>query len=68
MAFDDAVFVIYMLDDKIKVKQAVHLMVKGMVGGAFLGILIEMFALFLFAKWAEDQALDKLNKFKEMIK
>jgi len=50
------------------VKQAVHLMVKGMVDGAFLGILIGMFALFLFAKWAEDQALEKLNKFKEMIK
>ena len=43
-------------------------MVKGMVEGAFLGILIGMFALFLFAKWAENQALEKLNKFKEVIK
>ena len=55
MAFEDAVVVIYMLDDKIKVKQAVHLMVKGIVGGAFWGILIGMFALFLFAKWTEDK-------------
>jgi hypothetical protein len=56
MAFDDAVVVISCL------------MVKGMVGGAFLEILIDMFALFLFAKWAEGQALEKLNKFKEIIK
>jgi uncharacterized membrane protein len=69
MAFDDAVVVIYMLDDKIKVKQAVHLMGTGMIGGAFWGILIGMFALFfLIAKWTEDKALERLNKFKEMIK
>jgi uncharacterized membrane protein len=69
MAFDAAVVVIYMLDDKIKVKKAVHLMDTGMVGGAFWGILIEMFALFLLiTKWAEDKALERLNKFKEMIK
>ena len=36
-----------MLDDKIKVKQAIHLMGTGMVGGEFWGILIAMFALFL---------------------
>ena len=40
MAFDDAVIVIYMFDDKIKVKQAVLLMGTGIVGGAFWGILI----------------------------
>ncbi len=61
--------VIYMLDDKIKMKQAVHLMGTGIVGGAFWGILIGMFALFLLtAKWTEDKALERLNKFKEMIK
>jgi uncharacterized membrane protein len=61
--------VINMLDDKIKMKQAVHLMDTGMVGGAFWGILIGMFALFLLtAKWTEDKALERLNKFKEMIK
>jgi uncharacterized membrane protein len=52
-------WLLFHLDDKIKVKQAVHLMVKGMVDGAFWRILIRMFALFLFAKWAEDQALEK---------
>ena len=69
MAFDVAVVVIYMLDDKIKVKQAVFLMGTDMVGGAFWGILIGMSALFLLiSKWTEDKALERLNKFKEMIK
>jgi uncharacterized membrane protein len=69
MAFDAAVVVIYMLDDKIKAKQAVHLMGTGIVGGAFWGILIGMFALFLLiAKLIEDKTVEKLNKFKEMIK
>lgn len=57
-----------MLDNKIKVKKAIHLIVKGMVEGEFLGIFIGMFALLLFIKWAEDNALEKLNKFKEIIK
>jgi len=69
MAFDDEVVVIYPLDDKIKVKQAVHLMGTGIVGGAFWGILIGMFALFiLIAKWTEDKTFEGLNKFKELIK
>jgi len=39
-----------------------------MIGGAFWNILIGMFALvLLIAKWAEDQALEKLNKFKAPI-
>lgn len=69
MAFDDAVVAIYMLDDKIKAKQAVHIMGTGIVGGAFWGILIGMFALFLLiAEWTEDKAFERLNKFKELIK
>jgi uncharacterized membrane protein len=69
MAFDDAVIVIYMFDDKIKVKQAVLLMGTGIVGGAFWGILIGMSALFiLIAKWTEDKTFERLNKFKELIK
>jgi uncharacterized membrane protein len=69
MAFDDAVVVIYMLDDKIKVKQAVLLMGTGIVGDAFWGILIGMSALFiLIAKWTEDKTFERLNKFKKLIK
>jgi uncharacterized membrane protein len=69
MALDDAVVVIYMLDDKIKVKQAVLIMGTGIVGGAFMGILIGMSALFiLIAKWTEDKTFERLNKFKELIK
>ena len=68
MAFDDAVIVIYMFDDKIKVKQAVLLMDTGIVGGAFWGILIGIFALYLLiAKWAEDKVLKGLKKFKTTI-
>jgi len=47
MAVDDDMVVVCMLYDKIKVKQAVHLMGRGMVGDTFWGILIGMFALFL---------------------
>jgi uncharacterized membrane protein len=55
-------------DGKIKVKQAVHLMGTGIVGGAFWGILIGMFALFiLIAKWTKEKALEILNKFKATI-
>ena len=69
MAFDDSLVVIYMLDDKIKVMQAVHLMGTYMVGGAFWSILIGIFALFiLIAKLIEDKVLGILNKFKAMIK
>jgi uncharacterized membrane protein len=69
MALDDAVVVIYMLDDKIKVKQAVLIMGTGIVGGAFMGILIGMSALFiLIAKWTEDKTFERLNKLKELIK
>jgi uncharacterized membrane protein len=69
MAFNVAMVGIYMVDDKHKVKQAVHSMGTGMVGGAFWGILIGMLALFLLiAKLIEDKALERLNKFKEMIK
>jgi len=69
MAVDDAVVVIYTLDDKTKAKQAVHIMATGIVGGAFWGILIGMFALFLLiAEWTEDKAFERLNKFKELIK
>ena len=69
MAFNVAMVGIYMVDDKHKVKQAVHSMGTGMVGGAFWGILIGMLALFLLiAKLIEDKTVEKLNKFKEMIK
>jgi len=69
MAFNVAVVGIYMVDDKYKVKQAVPSMGTTVVGGAFWGILIGMFALFLLiAKLIEDKALERLNKFKEMIK
>jgi uncharacterized membrane protein len=65
MALDVAMVVIYMLDDKNKAKKAVHPMGTGIVGGAFWGILIGMFALFiLISKWIEDKALERLNKFK----
>jgi len=68
MTFGDATVVIGKLDSKIKVKQAVHLMGTGMVGGAFWGILIGMFALFLLiAKWTEDKVLERLKKFKATI-
>ena len=40
MTFDDLVVIIDMLDDKIKVKQAVCFVVKVIIGYAFLGILI----------------------------
>jgi len=68
MTFGDATVVIGKLDSKIKVKQAVHLMGTGMVGGAFWGILIGVFALFLLiAKWTEDKVLERLKKFKATI-
>ena len=55
-------------DGKIKMKQAVHLVGTGMIGGVFWGILIGMFALFiLIAKWAKDNVLDKLKKFKPTL-
>jgi uncharacterized membrane protein len=69
MAFNVAVVGIYMVDNKHKVKQAVPSMGTGMVSGAFWGILIGMLALFLLiAKLIEDKAVEKLNRFKGMIK
>jgi uncharacterized membrane protein len=50
MVLKDASVVIRKPDGKIKVKQATHLVGAGMIGGAFWGILIGMFALFLFMK------------------
>jgi len=50
MASEDSVVVICMLEDKIKTKQAIHLVVKVIIGVVFLGILIGIFALFLFVK------------------
>jgi uncharacterized membrane protein len=50
MAFDGLVIVVCMLDDRIKVKQAVYFVVKVIIGGAFFGILIGIFALFFFVK------------------
>ena len=56
-------------DDKIKMKQEVHLVGTGIIGGTFWGILIGMSALFiLIAKWTEDKTFERLNKFKELIK
>jgi hypothetical protein len=52
MTFDQEVVVIYMFDDKIEMKQAVDFIVKVIIGCAFLGILVGIFALFLFVKWA----------------
>ena len=40
MAVDDDVVVVCMFNDKIKVKQAVHLMGRDMVSGIFWGILL----------------------------
>jgi uncharacterized membrane protein len=51
MTFDQEVIVIYMLDDKIKMKQAVDFIVKVTIGAAFLGIFVGIFALFLLMKW-----------------
>ena len=69
MVFSVAVVGIYMVDDKHKVKQVVPSMGTGMVGGAFWGILIGMLALFiLIAKLIEEKALERLNRFKEIIK
>ncbi len=50
MTFDQEVVVIYMLDDKIKMKQAVYFIVKVAIGVAFLSIFVGIFALFLFVK------------------
>jgi uncharacterized membrane protein len=55
-------------DDKIKMKQEVHLVGTGIIGGTFWGILIGIFALYLLiAKWAEDKVLKGLKKFKTTI-
>ncbi len=51
MTFEQEVIFIYMLDDKIKMKQAVDFIVKVIIGIAFLGILVGIFVLFLFVKW-----------------
>ena len=68
MAFNVAVVGIYMVDDKYKVKQAVPSMGTTVVGGAFWGILIGMFALFLLIeKWTEEKVLERLNKFNATI-
>jgi uncharacterized membrane protein len=65
MAFNAAVVGIYMLNDKNKMKQAVHPMGTGMVGGIFWGIFIGMLALFLLiTQLIEDKALEKLNSLK----
>ena len=43
------------LDDKIKMKQAVHFIVnvvKVIIGDVFLGIFIGLFALFYVVKWS----------------
>ncbi len=58
MTTDDSTVVIYKLDSKIKVRKLVYLMSAGMVGGAFWGMLIGMFALVLFSSnWIEDKVL-----------
>ncbi len=68
MVLKDASVVIRKPDGKIKVKQATHLVGAGMVGGAFWGILIGMFALFLLIeKWTEEKVLERLNKFNATI-
>jgi uncharacterized membrane protein len=46
MSFDQAVVVIYILDDKIKMKQAVYFIVKVIIGIAFFGIFVGIFAFF----------------------
>lgn len=51
MAFEDVVVVICMLDDKIKLKEVVHFIVKLIIGSVFLGILIGLFVLFHLVKW-----------------
>jgi uncharacterized membrane protein len=51
MAFEDSTVVIYMFNDKIKMKQAVHFIVKVIIGDVFLGIFIGLFALFHLVKW-----------------
>ncbi len=50
MTFNQEVVVIYMLDDKIKMKQAVYFIVKVAIGVTFLSIFAGIFALFLFVK------------------
>jgi uncharacterized membrane protein len=62
MTFYDKAVVIYKLDGKIKVKQAVHLVTVGIVRGAFGGMLRQILALFLLiAKWTEEKALDSVH-------
>jgi hypothetical protein len=51
MTFDQEVAVIYMLDNKIKMKQAVYFIVKVIIGIAFFGIFVGIFAFVLFVKW-----------------
>jgi hypothetical protein len=41
-----------MLDDKIKMKKAVHFMIKAIIGDVFLSIFIGLFAFLFFLKWA----------------
>ena len=68
MFLTDAAVVIRKPDGKIKVKQATNLMGVGALGGAFWGILIGLFALFLLiSKWTEDKALEILKKFNATV-
>ena len=50
MAFEETLVVICVLDDKIKMKQAVHSIVKVIIVVIFLGIFIGLFALFYLLK------------------
>ncbi len=52
MTFDQEVVIIYMLDDKIKMKQSVDFIVKVTIGVVFVGIFVGIFALFLLMKWS----------------
>jgi len=52
MTFDQEVVIIYMLDDKIKMKQSVDFIVKVMIGVVFVGIFVGIFTLFLLVKWS----------------
>jgi uncharacterized membrane protein len=51
MAFEDAMVVICMLDEKIKMKQTVHFIAKVIIGDVFLDIIRGIFTLRFSLKW-----------------
>ncbi len=61
MIFDQEVVIIYMLDDKIKMKQSVDFIVKVTIGVVFVGIFAGIFTLFLLVKWSKITLLKPIT-------